>query len=475
MNFSYKHRSGVSWSCRLAAGLVLALGGGAAYFWTTGQTPEYEASLRLSLAPDGAAATEKLWARSWQSEDLRAAIARAAAQAPTPTKSWWRETPPLPDLDFIRANLQRDETARQWLVTLRYPTDETAGQREILSALAAALNAEWQKVADEEVEKQRADRDRAVAQINAALTAPVDDAHTAQVAVIGQMLAANLHRRGAAPTAGWQNAWRDYPVLQPYLAALGKAWATWQGACVATDQQRGQVAELSQWIAAPQNQTLTQRVTRVERYDDSPELQRLRDRRALVETERMRLLLRATPLHPVAQKLAAEIDDLTAQINALTRSPQEIEEVETRSNPQLIVWQRELTGARAALQEATIAENAAQKNAAAALADLQKADAETVAGLAAKRAAELTAKRDEWQQKIIAAPAAPFAIYDAPTAPRLARPANWWLGGALIVGVSAVIGGLLLTGRRQTELACDDPATPPPQYPVLGMIPKFAV
>lgn len=135
--------------------------------------------------------------------------------------------------------------------------------------------------------------------------------------------------------AGWEVMFDDNPRYKSILNELVTSIATIEEINLELQTAASRMLVLSEWFNAPENQVVQISEKRVVHYEDTPELIRLKDQKAAVEASRMRLLKRATTKHPAVIRMSGEIDELQAQINALTRSPHVVEDIREVTNPRL--------------------------------------------------------------------------------------------------------------------------------------------
>lgn len=277
------------------------------------------------------------------------------------------------------------------------------------------------------------------------------------------------------PEGGWQEAFladgAEGRIVGELAALLEQAREL--SRTITRDQMQGE--SLAKWINSPQNAKVTNTVKRVVYYEDSPELVRLKDEKAKIEAERMRLLQRATSAHPAAVRMSGQIDQLQAQIEALTRLPQVVEDVVEQSNPDLVRWRKELAEVQAALNG-----NNAR------LLRLRESMGALVPQLAAheqrRRQAQEQAARKRLDSELAALKAVAPLAQEAPF--RRFAP----VGAAqeadapepLPVLLAGLVGGLicayfLLLSRRKVNFnVIEKPEVVKPVYPVLGRISRLS-
>ena len=146
---------------------------------------------------------------------------------------------------------------------------------------------------------------------------------------------------------GWELMFADNPRFRSILNELVQNIAAVEGLEIELKTEAAKMLVLSEWISNPKNETVQITEKRVVYYDDSPELVSLKDKKAALEASRMRLLIRATTKHPKVIKMSEEIAELDAQINALSRNPQVVEDIREITNPKLAVCKTEIVNKRA--------------------------------------------------------------------------------------------------------------------------------
>lgn len=147
--------------------------------------------------------------------------------------------------------------------------------------------------------------------------------------------------------AGWEVMFEDNARLNSILAELVENVAAMEELEITLKTEAAKMLVLSEWLNDPQNQTVQITEKRIVQYNDSPELIALKDKRAAIEASRMRLLIRATSRHPQVIKMTEELAELDAQINALTRNPQMVEDIKEITNPKLAACKTEIVSNRA--------------------------------------------------------------------------------------------------------------------------------
>ncbi len=135
--------------------------------------------------------------------------------------------------------------------------------------------------------------------------------------------------------AGWEMMFADNPRYRSILQELIENITAIEELNIQLKTEASRMLVLSEWISTPENQVIQITEKRIVQYEDTPELLALKDRLAEIEASRMRLLRRATTKHPLVIKMSAEIDELQAQINALTRRPQVVEDIKEITNPKI--------------------------------------------------------------------------------------------------------------------------------------------
>ena len=482
MNVTFTEKHGATWAQRLGALCLLGLGLGGAWLWTELRAPECAASMQLLTADDDGAMRE--------TEDLLAACLSGAraeimmgelADDATPhnwKQKYFQRHPPA-DAAAWKKTLEGRILAtrvrpRVLEINAGYAAFGTPQAANALRILQREMTAEHAARAEKIVNGQRAARDAAAARLDEELqllqSETPSDARTAARKTLAGLRAAV--EKAHDPAGGWQAPWAGRPELNARTADVEKALRDWQAARLQQAQCAARAEELAAWIDAPQNQTVKQIVKRVVHYEDTPEMIRLKDRKAEVEAARTRLLLRATPLHPTVKKMSAEIAELQAQINALARLPQTVEDVEERTNPQLTVWKRELVTARAAERNARTALDAAARAARASIDALEKADNGETAFARQKARAKLEKEREALAAQTFAPPPAPFSLYAAPAITRDGR-GRMWPAYAIGAALGLLAGLALICGRKETDFRYSEPPAPAPEYPVLGVVPNF--
>lgn len=231
---------------------------------------------------------------------------------------------------------------------------------------------------------------------------------------------------------------------------------------------------IEKWIRAPENQSVTRKTKRVVYHEDTPELIRIRDKKAELEASRMRLLQRATSQHPTVRKLSLEIEELQSQIEALTRLPEVVEDVVEETNPEMNSWQKQLADTVAAIKGTEARLTVVRQNILMLAEQLRQAEER-------QRMLDLTNEKQRIQTQLATltenAPEAaglPFSVYLPAGRPQMVRqPAAWPIyAGAL--GFGLVCAVLLLLTRRRTRFGVfEKPEEVLPEYPVLGSIPRF--
>lgn len=488
MNVTFDEKHGASWKLRLLALCLVALGALGGWAWHGLQAPEGESQMQLlSADAAGAAATERLLAKALENEGLDgvAAALAARADAEPANEGFWARLcgcrPPRGEAAWRRI-LQgcfRSAVPRERVlaVTARFRAFGAPRQAQALEELCRAMeerHAEEAAAARKAREHAREAELRRLTEEVALLRPDPEHAAAAREALEG--LREALERR-EAPSSAWQRAWAGSPALAAYVAGVTSAWDAWLAAARAANDAAGKTNALAAWVAAPQNQTVKQVVRRVVHHADTPEMMRLKDRKAELEAERSRLLLRVTPLHPLAKRLAAAIAELEARINALDRLPQTVEDVEERTNPRLVVWKRELADAQTLAREAAAAEDAARRDLLAALAALEQADQAESALAVQKSRLALERRQEKLRAERDGEPAAtppPFVTCLAPTAPRPVGGAPLWLAMAVGAALGALAGLAVVWGRRESRFQCAETPPPAPEYPVLGVVPDFS-
>jgi chromosome segregation ATPase len=212
-------------------------------------------------------------------------------------------------------------------------------------------------------------------------------------------------------------------------------------------------------------------------YEDSPELVRLKDEKAKIEAERMRLLQRATSKHPAAIKMSDEINQLQSQIEALTRLPQVIEDVVEKSNPELVSWKKELADVRAA-----VTGNMAK------LIQLKAQIGTYIPQLAAlekqRLAREMTEKQKTLNQQMVALeaqnidktaqPEDPFRMFSPAGDAVVSDPPDMFMCILAGVGAGLICAYFLLLSRVKTNFkVLEKPEVVKPVYPVIGRISRL--
>ena len=295
-----------------------------------------------------------------------------------------------------------------------------------------------------------------------------------------QEVAQALRELGAAgagkdwPGGSWQEAFPKTGEAARIVTALEKQLEQARELSRQIARDRELSASVERWVHAPENQNVTRRTKRVVYHEDTPELIRVRDLKAELEAQRMRLLQRATTRHPLAMKLSAQIEELQSQIEALTRLPEVVEDVVEETNPEMNSWQKQLADAAAAIHGAEAKLTLVRQNILALAAQLQTAEER-------QRQQQLQNEKLRVQSQIKAlaenAPVTgglPFAVYVPAGRPQAVhRPAAWPVyGGALACGLACAV--LLLITRRKTRFGVlEKPEEVLPEYPVLGSIPRF--
>lgn len=135
--------------------------------------------------------------------------------------------------------------------------------------------------------------------------------------------------------AGWEMMFEDNSRYKSILNELITNIAAIEETNLDLKTEASRMLVLSEWISAPENQVTQITEKRVVHYEDTPELSALKDQKAALEASRMRLLKRATTRHPTVIKMSDEIDELQAQINALTRNPKVVEDIKEITNPKI--------------------------------------------------------------------------------------------------------------------------------------------
>lgn len=484
MDIFYEEKQGVGFIRRSLALILLLLGGGGAWLWLHWQMPEYASTMQILTTDNSSAAmTEQLLANCWRDENLLALAKELAHEIVT------AENEKSVLLNTLAINLTVDET--QWeqqfksyftvewarervlQVTLRYATFGTPRHHEVLQKIYQQIENEFKQTAENFTAQQLAKRDERVNQLNQQIAQLPDFAEHKKLAQATLTKLIEAVNKRTNPVSAWENTWRDFTEVTPYLDNIKRAWKAWQESCLQTAQLETQTQELSAWITLPQNQKITQNAKRIVYYEDTPELMRLKDKKAEIEATRMSLLQRATTLHPLAKKMSAEIDELNAQINALTRLPKTVDDFEERTNPQLMTWQRELNDLRSALGNKHLAEMEHKKQLLIAIENLRAADANALTTRWQQRKSQVT---DELQLAknvaIIAMPAA-FTLYLSPTLPTISADHNYWRVYAIGIGLGLFCALLMMISRRKSTLNCTEPPAPLPEYSILGTVPDF--
>ena len=147
-------------------------------------------------------------------------------------------------------------------------------------------------------------------------------------------LKTSLQKRTPLPV-GWELMFTDNPKYKSIMSELTENIATIEELNLDLKTEASKMLVLSNWVNSSENQVVQITEKRVVHYEDTPELIALKDRKAEIEASRMRLLQRATTRHPAVIRMSEEIDELQAQINALIRSPQIVEDVKEITNPKL--------------------------------------------------------------------------------------------------------------------------------------------
>ena len=135
--------------------------------------------------------------------------------------------------------------------------------------------------------------------------------------------------------AGWEIMFEDNSRYKSILSELITNIATIEETKLNLKTEASRMLVLSEWISAPENQVTQITEKRIVHYEDTPELSALKDQKAALEASRMRLLKRATTMHPTVIKMSDEIDELQEQINALTRNPKVVEDTKEITNPKI--------------------------------------------------------------------------------------------------------------------------------------------
>lgn len=276
------------------------------------------------------------------------------------------------------------------------------------------------------------------------------------------------------PDGGWQAAFESGGETGRIVADLETQLTQARELSRQIHRDRAIAAELDKYVHASENQTVTHKAKRVVYHEDSPELIRIKDQKAELEAQRMRLLRRATTAHPLARKLSAQIDELQAQIEAMTRQPQVVEDVVEQTNTEIVRWQKELADVQAAVKGSQTRLGLMQKNLLALTARLKQA-AQT------RRLNELSNDREKLDRELAdlnaqkpMATAMPFEVWQVSEKPVVTACPNYLLiyGAGLAAGL--ICAFFLLITRTQTRFnVIEKPEEPKLEYPVLGSIPRF--
>ncbi len=226
------------------------------------------------------------------------------------------------------------------------------------------------------------------------------------------------------------------------------------------------------WTSSPANQTITTKVKRVVHYEDSPELIKIKDRKAEVEAARMRLLQRATSKHPLVRKMSEEINELQAQINALTRLPKVVEDVRVITNPELVKWNKELADIRSALSASKAKLMLVHKNISAIAGQLQKALENQLKRDHLHEKNKLEASRKETESNEKAAGVMPFELYYIDKEPAVISEPEIIPTMLYGTGIGIVAAFFILLTRKRTDFTVTEEEEKP-EFPVLGSIPRF--
>lgn len=276
------------------------------------------------------------------------------------------------------------------------------------------------------------------------------------------------------PGGSWPEAFPKTPELSRLVTALEKQLDQARELSRQIIRDRELSASVEKWVNAPENQSVTRKTKRIVYHEDTPELIRVRDLKAELEAQRMRLLQRATTKHPLARKLSAQIDELQAQIEALTRLPEVVEDVVEETNPEMNSWQKQLADATAAIRGAEAKLGLVRQNILSLTAQLQTAEERQRLLQLQNEKLRVQSLLKEAAENVPASAGLPFTVFLPAGKPQLAQqPAAWPLyGGALAVGLCCAV--LLLLTRRKTRFGVfEKPEEILPEYPVLGSIPRF--
>lgn len=229
---------------------------------------------------------------------------------------------------------------------------------------------------------------------------------------------------------------------------------------------------LKQWINEPKNQSVTSKVKRVVHYEDSPQLIKLKDKKAEIEASRMRLLQRATTRHPLVIKMSEQINELQAQINALTRLPKVVEDVVVRTNPELVKWRKELADIASTIKASHAKLAAVNSNITTIGVELQTALKNINQAQIASESTRLEAKIDSLKLSDNSHITPPFELYFKNTKPEIVSQVSRIDIMLYATGVGLILAFFILLSRRKTNFAVVK-EEPKPDYPVLGSIPNF--
>ena len=145
---------------------------------------------------------------------------------------------------------------------------------------------------------------------------------------------------------GWEMMFSDNPRYKSIMQEITENITAIEELHLELKTEAAKMLVLSDWVNSPENQVVQITEKRVVHYEDTPELIALKDRKAEIEASRMRLLQRATTRHPAVIRMSEEIDELQAQINALIRSPQIVEDVKEITNPEVAEFNRKIITTR---------------------------------------------------------------------------------------------------------------------------------
>ncbi len=280
-----------------------------------------------------------------------------------------------------------------------------------------------------------------------------------------------LKNRSMLPI-GWEIMFEDNVRFRSILKELVANISAIEEINIELKTEASKMLVLSEWVNSPENQVVQISEKRVVYHEDSPELTALKDQKAAIEASRMRLLRRATTMHPTVIKMSEEIDELQAQINAMTRVPQVVEDIREVTNPRVSEFNSKILTTRGNIAALNSRLDTLSNKTLARLSDLRVLVNDAQKDKIIGREEKLKNELEQFQQSPATMDNSPIIGYVISNNIKRLEAPNLYLIYSL-AGFAGIVGAILIMYSTKKSSFKLEEVEETPEFPVLGKIGKI--